>query len=220
MYLSWIASFGCFYWVAISKTLGNEELNSSWSSRYPDSGVDILWLFDALGRFFYHPLGFLGLTDGIGIFASVVGCVVYYRRQKNLFLALIAPFAATIIAAYLHKYPFRDRLILFLAPFGIMIVAEGIALMLSQINHLRLNNLAKWSGLLSLLGIVCLCSLTFPAVYRVSNFIVNPEQKHELKPVLEYVVGHYQPTDKIYVYDEGNQAFLYYVKLKGYDHLD
>lgn len=224
MYLSWVASFGCFYWVAISKTLGNEELNSSWSSRYPDSGLDILWLFDALGRFFYHPLGFLGMSDGVGILAFVVGCVVCYRHQRNLFLALIAPFTATIIAAYLQKYPFRDRLILFLAPFAIMIVAEGIALMLSQINHLRLNNFAKWSGLwsglLSLIGIVCLCSLTFPAVYRASNFIVNPEQKHELKPVLEYVVGQYQPTDKIYVYDEGNQAFLYYIKLKGYDHLD
>lgn len=220
MYLAWLTSFGLFYWLAIVNTLSNEDLNSSWSSRYPDSWGDILWLFDALGRFFYHPLGFLGVTDGIGIFSFIVGCVVWYRRQRSLFLALIAPFIATLIAAYLHKYPFRDRLILFLAPLGIMIVAEGIAMMLAQITKLNFAKSAIWSSMFSLLGVICFSTLVIPAVYRASNFVVYPEKKHELKPVLEYVVQQSQPTDKIYVYAEGNRAFLYYSKLKGYDKLN
>ena len=219
IYFTWLASFGLFYFLTIANTLSNEDLSSSWESRYPDSWSDILWVFDALGRFFYHPMGFLGITDGIGIFAFIVGCVVCYRRNRNIFLALVSPFVATIIAAYLHKYPFRDRLVLFLAPLAMIIVAEGIALMLTKLSIKR-NRSAKFSWLLGILGIVCLVALTFPAIYRAGNFTLHPELKHEVKPVLRYVAERVQPEDKIYVYVEGNQAFTYYLQLKGYSDLD
>lgn len=220
IYLTWLVSFGLFYFLTIANTLSNEDLNSSWESRYPDSFGDIIWLFDALGRFFYHPMGFVGVTDGIGIFAFIVGCIVWYRRNRTIFLALIAPFVATIIAAYLHKYPFRDRLILFLAPLGTIIVAEGIAFMLVKLSRVNRANTPKFTWLFGLLGIVCLCALTFPAIYRAGNLIIHPELKHEVKPVLSYVAQHNRPGDKIYVYEEGSQAFTYYVQLKNYSDLD
>ena len=218
IYFTWLASFGLFYFLTIANTLTNEDLSSSRESRYPDSWSDILWVFDALGRFFYHPMGFRGITDGIGIFAFMVGCAVYYRRNRNIFLALVSPFVATIIAAYLHKYPFRDRLVLFLAPLAMMIVAEGIAFMLSRLTTVKRK--VKFSWLLGILGIICLCALIFPAIYRVGNFTLHPELKHEVKPVLKYVAERVQPEDKIYVYVEGNQAFTYYLQLKGYSDLD
>ena len=220
IYLAWLASFGLFYWLTIANTLTNEDLSESWSSRYPDSWADIVWLFDALGRFFYHPLGFRGITDGIGIFAFIVGCVVCYRRKRTIFLALVSPFVATIIAAYLHKYPFRDRLILFLAPLGMFIIAEGIAFMLTKLTKINLANPPQLSWLVGLLGIVCLYGLTLTTVYRASNLLLEPEMKHEVKPVLEYVVEQSQPGDKIYVYEPGKRAFDYYLNLKGYSNLD
>jgi hypothetical protein len=70
------------------------------------------------------------------------------------------------------------------------------------------------------LGIVCLVALTFPAIYRAGNFTLHPELKHEVKPVLKYVAERVQPKDKIYVYVEGNQAFTYYLQLKGYSDLN
>lgn len=216
IYLSWLISFALFYYSTIAQTLTNEDLSSSWQSRYPDSFGDLLWLFDALGRFFYHPMGFSGITDGIGIFAFIVGCVVWYRRDRSIFLALISPFVATIIAAYLHQYPFRDRLVLFLAPLGIAIVAEGVAWMLT--GSKRGNKTYNW--LRGILGIICLYALTFPAIYRAGNFTVHPEQKHEVRPVLEYVVEQMRSPDEIYVYTEANAAFIYYAKLNGYANLD
>ena len=219
IYLTWIVSFGLFYFVTITDTLANEDLSSSWSARYPDSFGDILWLFDALGRFFYHPMGFSGITDGIGIFAFIVGCVAWYRRDRRIFLALIAPFIVTMFAAYLRQYPFRDRLVLFLAPLGMLIVAEGIALLLTQLKKINLANRYRcW--LFGLLGIVCLYALTVPAISRASNFIIYPEVKHEVRPVVEYVAAQYQPGDKIYVYAGAVQAFAYYVDLKDYSDLN
>lgn len=214
IYLTWLVSFGWFYWLTIANTLGNEDLSSSWESRYPDSLGDIFWVFDALGRFFYHPMGFSGVTDGIGILAFIVGCIAWYRRNRTIWLAFIAPFVATIIAAYLHKYPFRDRLILFLAPLGIAIVAEGVALMLAQLNRVSLVH-----RLFGILGIICLCALTFPAIYRASNFTLRPELKHEVKPVLAHVAERVRLGDKIYVYAEANPAFVYYLKIYDYSDL-
>lgn len=216
IYLSWLISFGLFYYSTIAQTLTNEDLSSSWESRYPDSLGDILWLFDALGRFFYHPMGFSGIADGIGIFAFIVGCVAWYRRDRSIFLALISPFVATIIAAYLHQYPFRDRLVLFLAPLGITIVSEGVAWMFT--GSKRANKTCSW--LWSISGIICLYTLTFPAIYRAGNFTVRPEQKHEVRPVLEYVVEQMRSPDEIYVYTEANAAFIYYTELNGDADLD
>lgn len=50
--------------------------------------------------------------------------------------------------------------------------------------------------------------------------IVKPELKQEVRPVLEYVAEGNVPGDKVYVYAESNQAFLYYMKLKNYGNLD
>ena len=219
IYLTWVVSFASFYFVTIADTLTNEDLSSSWSDRYPDSFGDILWLFDALGRFFYHPMGFSGIADGIGIFAFIVGCVAWYRRNRSIFLALIAPFIVTMLAAYLRQYPFRDRLVLFLAPLGMLIVAEGTALLLTQLRKINLNNRYRcW--LFGLLGIVCLYALTVPAIFRTSNFIIHPEVKHEARPVVEYVAAEYQPGDQIYVYAGAVQTFTYYVDLKDYSDLN
>ncbi len=223
IYLSWLVSFGLFYWLTIVNTLSNQDLSASWAPRYPSSWVDIVWLLDALGKFFYHPLGFRGITDGIGIFAFVVGCVVCYQTRRTIWLALISPFVATIIAAYLHKYPFRDRLVLFLAPLAIMIIAEGIAFLLEKISNLKQISSRKRPWLIALsglLGIVCLYSLVFTNLYRASNFIFQPEQKHEIRPVIAYVAEQVQLGGKIYVYEQGNRAFDYYLELNGYQNLD
>ncbi len=220
VYLIWLINFGLFYSINITNALSNDYLSSSWESRYPESFADVLWLFDALAKFFYHPMGFLGITDGIGILAFIVGCVAWYRSDRTIFFALIAPFVVNLIAAYLHQYPFQDRLTLFLAPFGMIIVAEGIVFMLSQISRLNQGKSSKLASLVGIIGIICLGALTFPPIYRASNLIVKPELKQEVRPVLEYVAEGNVPGDKVYVYAESNQAFLYYMKLKNYGNLD
>jgi hypothetical protein len=220
VYLVWLINFGLFYWINIADALSNENLSSSWSDRYPNSFIDLVWLLDALAKFFYHPMGFLGITDSIGMFAFIVGCVAWYRHNRTIFFALIAPFAANIIAAYLHQYPFQDRLTLFLAPFGMMIVAEGIVYMLQYCHRLYRGESSRGSWLMSSLGVVSLSTLVIFAIFRASTLIVKPELKQEVKPVLEYVAAHNQPGDKVYVYMESDQAFLYYSRLNNYDHLD
>ena len=217
IYLAWLISFGLFYFLTIANTMSNQDLADSWSSRYPSSLIDIGWLLDALGRFFYNPMGFTGITDGIGIFAFIFGCIAWYGKNKAFLGALLAPFAATIIAAYLHQYPFRERLVVFLVPLGIVIVSEGVAWLLARF---RDRDRLKRGTVLGILGLVCLIGLTLPQLTRASGFAVAPELKHEIRPVTEYVLSHQQPGDTIYVYSLGAQGFSYYAQRLGYSKED
>ena len=212
IYLTWLFSFGCLYFITISDTLNNDNLVESWRGRYPQSIFDVLWLLDALGRFFYRPLGFIGIVDGVAIFAFLVGCVACYRRDRIIFMTLTAPLVATLAASYLQKYPFRERLILFLTPFFIMIIAEGLAFMISQTSQQK-----RW---VKGLGIVLLVALLTHPLTSSTAIIFQPELKQEFRSALEYVQSNQQPGDKIYVYFKGVSHMKYYAPKFGYSQTD
>lgn len=205
IYLTWLFSFALLYFLNLSRSMGNSTLQDSWGPRFPDSPFDILWLLDALGRFFYRPLGFFSIADGIAMFAFVIGLIAYFKQQKKMALFFImSPTIATVIASYLQKYPFRERLVLFLAPFFILVLAEGIVFLLCQFKS---KTKAKY---LAFLGVVIFAALLLPPLVNTSKLIVSPELKHEIRPVIAYIKSHQKPSDSIYVYHKAETQFLYY----------
>ena len=212
VYITWLISFAALYWFTINNTMGNESLMSSWRDRFPNSVLDLVWLLDSWGRFFHRPLGFIAFVDGVAMVAFAVGCVAYYRNNKQIFIALIGPFVATLIASYLQKYPFRDRLVLFLAPFAILIMAEGISFLLTQFPSQLIY--------VKILGLVMLLVILVPPLIRTSQLIVNPEYKEEVRPALAYIKSSQQPGDSLYVYRGGKNQFTYYAPKYGYQQGD
>ena len=202
MYISWSLSFVGLYVATIVPTMTNDNLVSSWNRRYPDSPFDIIWLLDSLGRFFHKPLGFWSITDGIAIIAFIAGCIALYRQNKFNLLLLNTPILVTIVAAYLHKYPFRGRLILFLAPFAIIIVSEGIVFLLTQFRY----------RYLFLMGCVVVISLLSPPLILSGQAIIHPSQFDfdHIRPAIEYIKSNQQPEDIIYVFPRAQRQFIYY----------
>lgn len=208
LYLIWLLSFAALYALTIQGTLENQTLTESWIERYPRSPLDIVWLLDAFGRFFYNPLGFLGIADGIAIVPFVLGCIAYYHRDRLLLLAILAPIVTTLIAACLKQYPFRERLIIFLTPLVILIIAQGIA---------SLFTLSKrWRKPGFFFGTLLLSALIIPPCLRASNLIVYPTHIEEIRPVLAYVKLQQQPSDQLYIYRSGLNQFIYYAPTLGY----
>jgi 4-amino-4-deoxy-L-arabinose transferase-like glycosyltransferase len=202
MYLAWLTSFASLYFLSVRGTLENEHLVSSWEKRYPESLLDFAWLLKALEQFFSNPLGFSQITDGIAIFALMVGCIALYRRNTLVLLALTAPIITTIIAAYLHQYPFPQRLALFLVPFAIILIAEGIAYLLTRTRQQR--------KLFLIVGTSVLLTLLTPTVMYASQLMVYPTKVQEIRPVITYVEAHQKTGDSLYVYRGGKVQFLYY----------
>ncbi len=211
VYLLWAVGFGSLYFLTLARAMKNEFLQTAWGGEYPDSVFNVIWLLDSLGRVFYRPLGFFGKTDGIAIAAFIIGCIAFWRKKRDKFLILIAPIAVTLVAAYLHKYPFRSRLILFLVPFFLVILAGGIAYLLSQVNQRRNYG--------AIAGAVMTCLLLFPPLLNSGKLLIQPHTVHEIRPVIEYIKNHQKPGDGLYV-DSGILPFEYYAPKYGYSKSD
>ncbi|MBF2021406.1 MAG: glycosyltransferase family 39 protein [Hydrococcus sp. C42_A2020_068] len=208
VYLVWLSIFGVLYFLTISGAMQNEALQGSWGASYPDSLFELVWLFDAFGRLFYTPLGFVSITDGVAMFAFVCGCVAYYRINRTNLLFITSPFLTTLLGSYLHKYPFRDRLILFLIPFAIAIIAEGVVFLLAQFQGRR-----KY---FAILGVIVAIALLAPPALQASQLVIRPALKEEIKGAIEYVKSRQQPEDSFYIYTRAQNAFTYYAEKYGY----
>lgn len=204
LYSAWIASLGCLYFGIIRQTLAETGLSDGWASRYPTSWFDILWLLDSMSRFFYRPMGFSSPADGIAIVAFLTGCVWLYRRQRSHLLYLGAPFVANLVASYLHKYPFRERLVLFLVPYGLIIVAEGIVFWLGRWN--------KRPRMLSIISVIMAVGLIIMPVGKSLQKMVQPTRFHfdHVRPAMEYIQAQWQPGDQLYVFSRARLQFRYY----------
>lgn len=224
----WLLSFILFYFFSLSELGGQGDLQESWQGKYafPNSPFDLIWLLYNFVKFFYEPLGLgrfyyepvqvvewswiniLAIVLDLGaICAFVVGFRSLFRRNKQHLLILISPILTTLFAAYLHKYPFADRLILFLTPFWILFIAEGIDTLIAN----------KQAKIKAIAGIVILIlSLDQPVIRSVKLLGARPYVKEEIKVVISYVKNHQQPGDILYIYHRGRFPFKYYAERYGY----
>ncbi|MEO1522107.1 MAG: glycosyltransferase family 39 protein, partial [Cyanobacteria bacterium J06633_2] len=130
VYGVWALSFLAFYVLSVGENSGNDTLLTSWASRraFPTSFPDLDWLFYSLKRLFVKPLDFpRPFFDQVAMVACLVGIISLCRQTIKAALVLLLPLGMTLAAAYLYKYPFYSRVILFLVPFMLLLMAEGIA---------------------------------------------------------------------------------------------
>lgn len=206
IYSTWLISFAIFYFVSVQSLNNNTDLMTSWENGFPSSFYDINWVVNALGKFFYRPLGFVGITDGLAIFAFIIGCISLFKRQKDKLFIILSPIVATFFASFLQKFPFRNRLVLFLTPFFILLIAEGIDYLIQRRGFKKTF----------IPGIVLLTALLFHPVTTASNLLIQPYQRAEIKQVINYVKSNQQPEDTIYIFQRGHYQFLYYAEKYGY----
>ena len=208
----WLISFSAFYFLTLQNLGSSEALLQSWqrSGAFPKSPFDVVWIFDSLGRLFSDPLGFPVLVDGLAIFAFLAGCISCYQRQRETLFILLSPVLVTLVAGYLYKYPFGDRLVLFLTPFMILLIAEGVAFIWRKTRQ-------EPTVVLSALLLILL--LTQPVI-KASQLLFTPYLREEIKPVLSYIKSHQQPNDILYVFQRGEYQFKYYAEKYGYQQGD
>ncbi|HEY9908408.1 MAG TPA: hypothetical protein V6D18_12480 [Thermosynechococcaceae cyanobacterium] len=205
-YAAWLVSFGLVYFVSLRNLGSDEELLQSWRKAFPSHWFDVAWGLDALGKFFSNPLGFSqNYTDAIAILAFLVGSVSLFRRHRKVLWFALAPIAVTLAASYLQKYPFRSRLLIFLIPFFLLLIAEGI--------HFVCTRKSKVARLLS---ISLSAILLFTPIAKASTLLAQPQLKEEIKPVMGYIQAQRQPGDLVYVYQRGIYQFQYYAKKLGF----
>ncbi len=163
----------------------------------PKSMGDILQWAKVLLEAFDNPGG-LTLT-GLAAFLFATGCVYLYRQHHIVILLIISPILVALLASGLHKYPFKTRLIMFLVPALLLVVAEGTWLIYQAVQPIS-----------RVLGIVLIGLLLFYPVTSALSTLKSPTQRSEVRPVMHYIQQHWKPGDFLYVYYASHPQFNYY----------
>ncbi|AGA31167.1 glycosyltransferase family 39 protein [Singulisphaera acidiphila] len=137
MCMVWGGSF-VFVYVVSQEQLGHRgTMWAFWAFAFPPRPWTVFggaeWLVRSVLYLFANPIEIqtplgptLSALLSFGFF--LIGCASFVRRKANQPLGmLVAPGLITLFASCLHLYPFHGRLLLFLVPALLLLIAEGVA---------------------------------------------------------------------------------------------
>jgi hypothetical protein len=202
----WLLSFAACYFLALRRLGQNDYLLNFWKAEFmplpPRSAADVQWFLNTFFGVLDSPVGLAAheiSLAGIGALALVVGAAWLFLQRSFTLGALLLPVAFTLAASGLHKYPFGNRLILFLVPAFILVMAAGAEQVRAR----------TWRDF-RLLGASFMALLLFAPVVGSAGRLVEHSPIEPIKPLLQYVRDHQQPGDQIYVYTSAWPAYVYY----------
>ncbi len=197
----WGMSFLAVYRISLRAASASSYLLLYWAPNFlplpPRSLSDLLWLPNHLGALFGDPVGFV--FRGLGVLTFLVGCVSFLARHRGRLALLVTPLLFALLGSGFRKYPFYGRLLLFLVPFLLLLVAEGAE---------RIRSLT--TPVAPSVGVILIGLLLFHPAAIALRFLLHPRTREEIRPVLAYVKEKAAPGDGLYVYGGAVPAFRYY----------
>jgi len=183
----WGTSGAVAAWVAWHRVAVPDRhyLHAFWSAGFPTAGLGgVVWPVTApaaaLGSLMRAPPGVVWL---------LLGLVGLWFARRELLLG-VGPVLATLGAAAVGLYPFADRLVLFLVPVALLLVATTLDTALS---HGRV-------------GLVLAACVLVPQLV----LSLRPMPHEDMRTLVRAIVAERQVGDAIYVYYGGVPAFGYY----------
>jgi hypothetical protein len=198
----WTVSFAVSYVLTIRNVSAETDaVRAFWGWAFapvpPRSFADLRWFPEMFTEFFRDPAGFV--LPGIAVFAFLAGCFWMYREHPGRCLALVSPFFFALLASALHLYPFSGRLILFLVPLALLLIAHGAE---------RLRAAIAPTSRLAAATLVLL--VVAPPAADAAYRLVRPRTTEEIRPVMDQIAKAWNAGDRLYVYYGARPSFEYY----------
>lgn len=212
MGLAWLASFGLEYLVSLRHIVADGYLIEYWRKAYMPIPP---WKNPGWFVSTYHAFLFIGfhrtdwLMSSSFLILTGIGVIFLLLRKRNLALMALSPFATTLLAAALQRYPLQYRFMLFWIPFAFFLMAAGLQGMYWLIAKVNRSLGLVVSSLLTL----AVFSLVAP---QAMTFLENPGGV-DIKPALQYIADHRAKTDSLYVFHAADPVFRYYAPFYGLD---
>jgi hypothetical protein len=212
----WALSLTALYALQLRHFPENQGLKDLWTDGFmplaPGLG-QLRWFFD---RFFDVVSSPTGLSfAGLAGVAFVVGVHTLYKTERQSLAIVLGPVLVALLVSGLRIYPFQGRVLLYLVPIFVLLIAAGAA---------RVQECLAQS--LPLAGTAFLAVLLLPmAASAVTHMAgrrpyANPMFPHytfeETKPVLAYMRSRWQEGDVVYLYSQSAVAFHYYAPRYGF----
>lgn len=200
--LLWMLSFLFVYFISLRRVERLGGIHSMWEEHFWPwpfwSSESLSWLGKSCLEMFSYPGGFFFSILAAGLFAA--GLVFVWRRDKGAMWALVLPFFVALVAAGSHKYPFSGRLLLFLVPFILYFIGEGLAVFFRK------------RGAAAACGIALIVLLGYHPVHEAFMQSIRPIPKEDIRPIVRFVAEHQKEGDEVYINNSAIYPFLYYFK--------
>ncbi|MBZ0302894.1 MAG: hypothetical protein K8J31_24325, partial [Anaerolineae bacterium] len=202
-----------FYVVSLSKLTGSDYLRAFWAFGFmPLDPIDLpQWLAEQ----FVKVVGFTASTSlaGLATFLVLVGSGAYLRQHWAQLGLLFGPLVITLLASAVQVYPFANRMVLFVTPLIIILLAQGTD---QLVDWLTASRMAAQDGGLRLASSVALLGLLlyFPLWVLGTNLkqplLYNSTGLEDFTAVMAYLEDHIEPGDTVYAYYNAVLPFRYY----------
>jgi hypothetical protein len=174
----------------------------------PTSLSDLEWYTDAFFSMVDFTTGLNRASLGVALFLFLAGGYSLWKCDKMWLFLLVLPILITLFVSSFHLYPFDGRLLLFLSPGMLIVIAVGLEELRRALWD---NHRAAW---LMLAGLLVLN----PALAAAQAFALSsPYARQEMRPVLEAIVASKEKWDRVYVYPTAQPMFRYYADRLGLD---
>jgi uncharacterized membrane protein len=160
------------------------------------SGDDALWLWRTFHGFFQNQFRYP--VPAVAVSLMLLGTLGLIRRRPWSALVILAPLGVSLGASAARQYPLGNRVSLFLLPFILLLLAEGI-------DRVRQAVVSVWRPL----GLIVLvCAMSIPAY---SLYAFYPSYSNQPMPeVLAYIQARRQRDDAFYVHHGAWHAVNFY----------
>ena len=129
---------------------------------------------------------------------ALFGLGVLWTQRRDVALIVAGPIALTIAAAMVRKYPFHQRLVVFLIPAALIVAAAGAGWVADRIG--RTSAIAG--------AAVAVMTLIPPLIVPIrAGFPIRVDHYH---PVYRHLQANRQPGDLLYVSFLGRNSAIYY----------
>ena len=188
-----------------------------WASGFPPASlretVTTAWPWSPLVQLFSNGGG--GFSTSLGYpwpaasaALALVGLALLVRRAPATGLTLALPLLATVAAALLRQYPFRDRVILFLVPILFLGFGEAATAAYAGLARLRHE-----------VGVVAVAVLTAGVAYPVLR-VHPPYPFEDVHPIMAAVAQDRPNAPAIFLHYNAAAAFEYYAPRYGFNPSD
>lgn len=203
----WASSFAVVFAVSLNRLTQNPKHLRYWGSAFmpmPPVTLDAArWFKSTMLSVVENPGGMR--PAWLAVAAILSGGAYLLATKRDVALVLIVPVALCLFASGLHKYPFSNRLLLFLVPVMILLAFGAVEGLLDRIPRYG-----------ALTAVVLAIALTASPTLGALRALRTPRTHEELRTVLEHVRERRQPGDVIYLYYAAQFPMRYYAPRVGF----
>lgn len=188
-------------------TTRNEFLLGYWKAGFlpfpPRSLADLRWFIDRGIGILEDPGAFF--PAGAAALALLAGIVVLLRERYEAALLLLSPLPFLLAASGLRLYPVHGRLVIFLLPALLVLIAAGA------------DGIRREAARIPIFGAILLVMLLLDPFASEAKKLFSAPGSEDLRPLLARLSREAHPDDPVYVYYDAQFAWRYYAPRYGLD---